>query len=110
MATKVFEVEEIELQDGSVVTIKPLTIKRLRKFMEVVSELDGQEEEEEKTIDLMVSACAIAIEPSNAELANNREKLEDALDVPTMWKILEVAGGVKMSDPNLVAAGIAGRS
>lgn len=102
MATKVFETETLELQDGSVVEIKPLNIKRLRKFMEIVKDLDGIDEDE--AVDLMIKACAIAIEPSDSALAADTDRLEEALDVPTMWKILEVAGGVKMNDPNLAAA------
>lgn len=119
MATKVYTAEELELQDGSKVTIKPLTIKRLRKFMKVVNELnkveageDGEldeEEQEDRAMELMVDACAIAIAPSNPDLAENRERLEDALDIPTMWRILEVAGGIQMGNPTPMA-GLAGTS
>lgn len=101
MATKVYTVETIELQDGSEVTIKPLTIKRLRRFMEIVKEFDKIEEEDE-SVDLMVKACAIALEVADPALAKDTDRLEDALDIPTMWKILEIAGGVKPSDPNLL--------
>jgi hypothetical protein len=38
------------------------------------------------------------------DLAGNREALEEALDVPTIWKIIEVCGGIKLGDPNLIAA------
>jgi hypothetical protein len=103
MATKVYTVEEFELQDGQTVTIKPLNIKSLRKFMEIVKDFDKIEDEDE-SISLMVKACAVAIAPSNKALSENLDLLEEALDVPTMWKILEVAGGVKPNDPNLAAA------
>lgn len=102
MATKVYITEEIELQDGQKVTIKPLNIKALRKFMEVVKDFDKIEDEDE-SISLMVRACAIAIAPSNKALSENEDLLEEALDVPTMWRILEIAGGVKPNDPNLAA-------
>ena len=36
MATTVYDVEEIELQSGAKVKLKPLSIKQLRKFMEVI--------------------------------------------------------------------------
>lgn len=109
MATQVFETEEIELQDGTEVTLRPLTIKRLRRFMDVVKQLDGMEEDEDRAVNQMVDACAIALEKAAPELVEDRDALEEALDIPTMWRILEIAGGVKMGDPNPRAA-LAGRS
>lgn len=105
MATKVFETEEIEFQDGTVIEVRPLNIKRLRKFMGIVKEFDKVEDEDE-SVDLMVKACAIALEKTNPEKAKDTEWLEENLDMPTMWKILEVAGGVKANDPNPLAAGL----
>ncbi len=32
--------------------------------------------------------------------------IEDAIDVPTMNRILEVCGGIKLDDPNLLAAAV----
>jgi len=37
-------------------------------------------------------------------LVADRDALEDALDVPTINRILEVCGGIKLDDPNLTAA------
>ena len=36
MATTVYDVEEIQLQNGATVKLKPLTIKELREFMKVI--------------------------------------------------------------------------
>ncbi len=103
MATKVTETLQLELQNGEVVEIKSLSIKKLRKFMEVVKELEKAENDSDN-INIMIKAAAIAVEASNAELAADLDRLEDELDVPTIWKILEVAGGVKLNDPNLLMA------
>lgn len=110
MANKIFETVELELQDGTVAEVKPLTVKKLRKFMEIVAQFEGNENDEAKNVDIMVDACAVALETSAPELVKDRDKLEDALDVPTMWKILEVAGGIKLDDPNLLAAVQAGKN
>ncbi len=107
MATRVFETLVLELQDGSEVTIRPLSIKKLRKFMEVIKKLEDAEDEI-SSVNILVDACAIAVSVSNLKLSEDKEALEDALDVPTMYKILEVAGGVKLNDPNLTAAGLVG--
>lgn len=105
MATQVYKVETVTVQDGTEITIKPLNIKRLRLFMEIVRDFDKVEDEDE-SVDLMVKACALAIgaDSKNKEKAQDTDWLEENLDIPTMWKILEVAGGVKPNDPNLLAA------
>ncbi len=103
MATQLYDTVEIELQDGRQVKLKPLPIKYLRDFMEVVTKLDDVKNEKE-AIDIFIDACAIALKRSLPDLAGNREALEEALDVPTIWKIIEVCGGIKLGDPNLIAA------
>ena len=102
MATKIYDTLEVELQEGTVVTVKPLNIRLLRKFMDVMASMDPEASETEK-LDILVKACGVAIEKQAPDIANNRENLEEALDVPTMWKIIEIAGGIKMADPNLLA-------
>lgn len=103
MATQLYDTVEIELQDGRKATLKPLPINRLRKFMKVVTKLD-EVKTEEQAIDIFIEACAIALSKSLPELSENKEALEEALDVPTIWKIMEVCGGIKLGDPNLIAA------
>lgn len=119
MATKIYDVIDVELQNGQTVTVKPLPVARLRKFMAVMSNWDKllvsaiekrQDEDFDelsnsiKQIDILVDACKIALakvlEPEQLE----KEELEELLDFPTMMKIVEVAGGINMnSDPNLLA-------
>ena len=60
---------------------------------------------EEQTLDILIDACAVAIEKQVPDLVKDRDLLEDALDIPTINRILEVCGGIKMdADPNLIAA------
>ncbi len=105
MATKIYDVEEIELQNGAKVKLKPLTIKELRKFMIAISKTADTKSEDE-TLDILIDACAVALEKQLPELVADRDALEDALDVPTINRILEVCGGIKMDDPNLLAAAV----
>ena len=105
MATTVYNVEQIELQNGAKVTLKPLTIKELRKFMEAIKKTANVQTEEE-TLTILIDACAVALEKQLPDLVKNRDELEDALDVPTINRILEVCGGIKMDDPNLLAAAV----
>ena len=105
MATTVYDVEEITLQNGATVKLKPLTIKELRKFMVAINKTVDVTTEDE-TLSVLIEACAVALEKQLPELVADRDALEDALDVPTINKILEVCGGIKMDDPNLLAAAV----
>ena len=105
MATKVYDIEEIELQNGSKVILKPLTIKELRKFMTVMQKA-GTSQTEDETLNILIDACAVALEKQLPDLVKDRDAFEDSLDIPTINRILEVCGGIKMDDPNLLAAAV----
>ncbi len=105
MATTVYDVEEIELQNGSKIKLKPLTIKALREFMLEIKKTENSKTEDE-TLTILTTACGIAIKSQVPELVADRDKLEDALDMPTINRILEVCGGIKLDDPNLLAAAV----
>ena len=105
MATTVYDVEQITLQDGSTVNLKPLSIKELRKFMIAIQKTQDAATEDE-TLNVLIDACAVALEKQLPSLVADRDKLEDALDIPTINRILEVCGGIKLDDPNLLAAAV----
>ena len=105
MATTVYSVEEITLQNGATVKLKPLTIKELRKFMVVIQKTADVTTEDE-TLTILIDACAVALEKQLPELVKDKDAFEDVLDVPTINRILEVCGGIKMDDPNLLAAAV----
>ena len=105
MATTVYNVEEIQLQNGQAVKLKPLSIKDLRRFMVALQKTqDNPDTDQDQTLEVLIDACAIALEKQLPELVKDRDALEDALDVPTINRILEVCGGIKMDDPNQLAA------
>jgi len=105
LATTVYSVEEITLQNGVTVKLKPLTIKELRKFM-VVIQKTAEVTTEDETLTILIEACAVALEKQLPELVKDVDAFEDVLDVPTINRILEVCGGIKMDDPNLLAAAV----
>lgn len=111
MATKVYETLEIELENGDIVELKPLPIKALRKFMEVINKTADEENQSDLgAMDLFLEAaivCLKALKPDvYGELSD--EEMEELLTVPTVLKILEVSGGLKSADPNLVGAALVG--
>lgn len=112
MATTVYDILEIELANGETLILKPLPIKQLRKFMSVIKKMDDTEEAqlstEEAAMDVFIEAAMVCLEVSKPELSKDREKFEEVVEVPTMMKILEIAGGLKLTDPNLLGAALVG--
>lgn len=111
MATTVYDTVEIELQDGTVLVLKPLKIKYLREFMDTFQSMADKDISEDDTmgsVNLLLDCVQVAMKQYNPEFAEDRDKLEDAMDMPTIYKVIEVASGIKLNDPNLVAAALVG--
>jgi hypothetical protein len=110
LATTVYDIVEIQLGDGSSLTLKPLPIKQLRKFMDVIKTMeDAEDATEESAMDVFIQASMICMAGlGRADLSTDRDKFEEVIEIPTMMKILEVAGGLKLTDPNLLGAALVG--
>lgn len=109
MATTVYDVEEIQLQDGKTVKLKPLPISRLRKFMEVMNSTQTANSEDE-ALNVLIEACAIALESQLGDVVKDKEQFEELLDLPTINRIIKICGGIDLEDPNLLAAVLAGQN
>lgn len=112
MASTVYSTEEVTLQDDTEVLLKPLNIKSLRVFMETMDAF-GKVQDEEQGLNVLLDASSICLRSQRPELWDNSlndkkgghtEDAEELLDMPTIYKILEICGGVKLNDPNLIAA------
>jgi hypothetical protein len=107
MATTVYESQELTLMDGTKITARPLKISLLRPFMTKFEKVAEVADNNEKSMTLLVECVAIAMQQFNAELADVK-KLEEILDLPTVYKIIEAASGVKLQDANaLINAALA---
>jgi len=109
MATQVYEVLELELMDGSAITVRPLKISLLRDFMKEFQKIGDEKiaEDNLKSMDLLLDCAAIAMRQYNPDLAD-KVKLQEVIDLPTIYKIIEVASGIKLNDPNALAAALVG--
>jgi hypothetical protein len=111
MANTVYEIVEIQLSDGQEIQVRPLTIKNLKKFTKVIEKLDNEDvKTEEDALDVFIEAGMVCMGQFSPDLSTDKEKFEDVIEVPTLMKILEVAGGLKLNndDPNLAATGLVG--
>jgi hypothetical protein len=98
MATTVHEGEELTLMDGSKISVRPLKISLLRPFMKEFEAVAAVAEDNEKSMAILINCVQIAMKQYSPELAEDKSKLEDILDLPTVYKIIEAASGVKLTD------------
>jgi len=109
LATTVYDLLDIELSDGSTITLRPLPIKQLRRFMDVINDMQKTENEsEDAAMEVFIRAAMICLQTLRPDLANDKDKFEEVVEIPTMMKILEVVGGLKLTDPNLLGAALVG--
>jgi hypothetical protein len=96
MATTVYEPKELTLMDGTTIQVRPLKISLLRNFMKKFEGVAAVADDNEKSMNLLVECVAIAMQQYKPELADVA-KLEDILDLPTVYKIVEAASGSQLS-------------
>ena len=65
-------------------------------------------EDQTESLDVLIEACGVALEKQVPDLVNDRDAFEDALDIPTINRILEICGGIKMDEEssNLTQAAV----
>lgn len=96
MATTVYEPKELTLMDGTTIQVRPLKISLLRNFMKKFEGVAAVADDNEKSMTLLVECVAIAMQQYKPELADVT-KLEDILDLPTVYKIVEAASGSQLA-------------
>jgi hypothetical protein len=102
MSTTVHEQKELVLIDGTKIKVRPLKISLLRQFMKKFEGLAGVQNDNDKSMTLLIECVAIAMEQYKPDLADVT-KLEDVIDLPTVYQIVEAASGINLSDSALLA-------
>ena len=97
MATTTHESEKVTLIDGTIINVRPLKISLLRPFMKKFEGVAKVAEDNEKSMTLLVECVQIAMEQYKPELAGDIQKLEELLDLPTVYKIVEAASGINLT-------------
>ena len=100
MATTLHEGTELTLMDGSKITVRPLKISLLRPFLKKFEGIAEVAEDNDKSTTILIECVQIAMKQYKPELAEDMEKLEDVLDLPTVYQIIEAASGIKLQDAN----------
>lgn len=98
MATKVYETDTVELVDGTIVEIMPLKIKYLHEFM-VVFDLVQFAKDDDQAIQVLSECARICMKQFYPSI-KTIEDLEDRVSLPAVYKILDVAAGIKIKNPD----------
>jgi inhibitor of KinA sporulation pathway (predicted exonuclease) len=100
MATTVNEEKKVQLIDGTEIFVRPLKISLLRTFMKKFEGIADIADNNEKSMTLLMECVQIAMKQYKPELAEDLKKLEDNIDLPTVYQIVEEASGINMSGLN----------
>lgn len=95
MATKIYEVDTIKLLDGTMLELSPLKIKYLRKFMEVF-ELVKTSSNDTEAVMWMAECARLTMEQYHHAMTT--AEFEDVVDLPSVYKILDIAAGIKIKE------------
>jgi hypothetical protein len=98
MAEKAKDKKKVTLIDGTEIAVQPLKISLLKPFMKKFAELTGVAEDNEKSMDVLLECVQIALKQYSPELAEDREKIEDNIDLPTVYDIIDAASGIQLGD------------
>lgn len=101
MSTEVYEEKTIKLIDGTEVKVRPLKISLLRPFMKKFEGITAVAEDNDKSMSLLMECVQIAMKQYKPDMAEDLKALEDNLDLPTVYKIVEEASGVKLSEASI---------
>ena len=96
MATTVYQTKIIKLVDGTEVEIIPLKIKYLRQFMEAFEDVKKSKNDDE-AIESLVECVRISMKQFYPEISKSVSDVEDNLDMPTIYKILDISAGIKIN-------------
>lgn len=94
MATKIYDSAIITTIDGEKIYITPLKIKYLRLFMDEFEKVKNASNDSDAIS--FVSQCALLAMMQYRPDIKTMEQLEDKFDLPSLYKILDIAAGIKL--------------
>jgi len=94
MATEIYNSGTIRLVDGTSLYITPLKIKYLRQFMDEFNSVKNSIDEQD-IISSLANCILIAMQQYCPEI-KTIDVLEDSVDLPTIYRILNLSAGIKL--------------
>lgn len=107
MTTTTYEAQTVALMDGTEIELKPLSVSLLRKFMKTFDKIAKVADDNDKSMTVLMECVQIALEQYNPELAKDAAALEKNIDLPTVYKIVDVASGIKLGEESFLNSALA---
>jgi hypothetical protein len=86
----------VYLFDGTELEIIPLKIKYLRDFMTAFQNIKNTKNDDE-AIAVLVECVRICMKQYYPSISNTTEEVEDNVDLPTIYKILDTSAGIRIN-------------
>jgi hypothetical protein len=102
MADKPLNKKTVTLIDGTEISVRPLKLSLLRPFMSKFALLSSVSEDNDKSMDILIECAQIAMKQFKPELAEDKAALEELLDLPTVYEIIDAASGVQNNEASAV--------
>lgn len=96
--------KKITLIDGTSVDVRPLKISLLKPFMKRFQDLAGVSEDNDESMNVLLDCVEIAFKQYLKEDIT-REALEENIDLPTVYEVIDAASGIQLTDPSALLAG-----
>jgi hypothetical protein len=96
MATTIYNTQIIELFDGKKLEIIPLKIKYLREFMTAFDDIKVSKDDD-AAMAVLVECTRICMKQYYPQISDTVDQIEDNVDMPTIYKILDTAAGIKIN-------------
>lgn len=92
----IYDIKKFHLIDGKEIDAAPLKIKYLREFLEVFDTIK-QAKSDDESIGVLVN-CALVAMKQYCPSIRTVEDLEDNLDLPTVYEVIDIAAGIKINE------------
>jgi hypothetical protein len=96
MATTIYNTQTVYLFDGTELQIIPLKIKYLRDFMTAFENIKNTKDDDE-AIAVLVECVRICMKQYYPLISNTTKEVEDNVDMPTIYKILDTSAGIRIN-------------
>jgi hypothetical protein len=101
MSEKTSTTKKVTLIDGTTVEVRPLKISLLKPFMKRFADLAGVSEDNDESMDVLLDCVEIAFKQYMKEEIT-REALEENIDLPTVYEVIDAASGIQLTDPTSI--------
>lgn len=91
-----YDTKKISLIDDRIIAVAPLKIKYLREFLETFETIKQARTDDESIA--VLAQCALVTMQQYFPSIKTIEELEDNLDLPTIYEIIDIAAGIKINE------------